>query len=117
MSPLGIASLPAHPPACLQLVMFHGCQRDASAGWPYDPLVCSECHGLPEEVARTKQALRMGFAVLAVESRNRAEPRCFSSSTDAKTSDLLIAPNIIQVGRLTLPAHARLCSGSGLVHP
>jgi hypothetical protein len=123
------ACLPARPPACppacltpwpacLQLVIFHGCSHNTSDGWPYDPLGCSECVGLPEEVAHTKQALRMGYAVLAVESRSRDRSgplggRCFSSSLDAKKSDLPIVPYVIQVSRplaaLHVLRHRRLC--------
>lgn len=39
----------------LQLVLFHGCYHDASGNWPYDPVHCPECLGLPEEVAHVKQ--------------------------------------------------------------
>lgn len=80
--------------------MFHGCYHDASGSWPYDPDGCTECLGLPEEVAHVKQALRMGYAVLAVESRNRSRSgRCFSSGKDVMTSDQMTAPYVIQVGR------------------
>ncbi|EFN58232.1 hypothetical protein CHLNCDRAFT_57065 [Chlorella variabilis] len=73
------------------LVMFHGCYHDASGSWPYHPKHCRECLGLPEE------ALAHGFAVLAVESRNRSRKgRCFSSGTDPMTSDQWTAPYTIQ---------------------
>jgi len=80
--------------------MFHGCYHDASGNWPYDPVNCPECLGLPEEVAHVKLALKYGFAVLAVESRNRSQHgRCFSSAADPETSDMWQAPYVVQVGR------------------
>ncbi|KAL4424170.1 hypothetical protein ABPG75_001471 [Micractinium tetrahymenae] len=79
------------------LVMFHGCNHDASGSWPYDPANCPECLGLPEEVAHVKQALAWGYAVLAVESRNRDQQgRCFSSANDPAVSDQGEVPYIIQ---------------------
>ena len=40
--------------------------------------------GLPNSVAKTKQALARGYAVVAVSSRDRSrEGRCFSMADDA----------------------------------
>lgn len=79
------------------LVLFHGCYHDASGNWPYDPVHCPECLGLPEEVAHVKLALKYGFAVLAVESRNRSQHgRCFDGGADPMTSDMWQAPYVIQ---------------------
>ncbi|KAL4447290.1 hypothetical protein ABPG77_007323 [Micractinium sp. CCAP 211/92] len=79
------------------LVLFHGCYHDASGNWPYDPIHCPECLGLPEEVAHVKIALKYGFAVLAVESRNRSQHgRCFDGGADPMTSDMWQAPYVIQ---------------------
>ena len=79
--------------------MFHGCVHDASGSWPYDPVSCPDCLGLPEEVAHTKQALAHGFAVLALESKSRErDNRYFSYSNDPVISDRFQAPLIIQVG-------------------
>lgn len=50
------------------------------------------------QVAHTKLALKYGFAVLAVETKNRSRMgRCFSSSSDPLVSDQWEAPYIIQV--------------------
>lgn len=90
------------------LFMAHGCVHDAADFWPHSK-ACPQCSGgypltslcapwpasdylppnmislartragLPEEVAHTKQALRRGYAVLAVDSGNRDPAnRCFS---------------------------------------
>ncbi|EFN58162.1 hypothetical protein CHLNCDRAFT_141972 [Chlorella variabilis] len=72
-------------------IWFHGCVHDASAGWPYDPDECPECLGLPEE------ALARGYAVLAVESKNRErKERCFNYSPDETISDAYQVPKIIE---------------------
>ena len=86
-------------PSRLQVIYFHGCVHSASGGWPYDPVHCPECLGLPEEVAHTKQALAWGFAVLAVESKNQSyHGRCFSSSGDPVLSDTNEVTWVVQVG-------------------
>lgn len=55
------------PSACSPLICF--CP-------PPDPHLSA---GLPEEVSHTKQALARGYAVLAVDSRNRDfDNRCYS---------------------------------------
>lgn len=53
------------PASVPQLVMFHGCYHDASGSWPYDPVHCPECLGLPEEVAHTKQVGKPGHCQTA----------------------------------------------------
>ncbi|PSC75566.1 hypothetical protein C2E20_1341 [Micractinium conductrix] len=64
------------------LVMAHGCVHDAADFWP-PGATCEECSGLPEEVAHTKQALARGYAVLAIDSKNRDfNNRCFSYGED-----------------------------------
>ncbi|KAL4441477.1 hypothetical protein ABPG77_001981 [Micractinium sp. CCAP 211/92] len=64
------------------LFMAHGCVHDAADFWPPSK-ACPECSGLPEEVSHTKQALARGYAVLAVDSRNRDfDNRCYSYETD-----------------------------------
>ncbi|KAL4444236.1 hypothetical protein ABPG75_011973 [Micractinium tetrahymenae] len=64
------------------LFMAHGCVHDAADFWPPSE-ACPECSGLPEEVSHTKQALARGYAVLAVDSRNRDfDNRCYSYEDD-----------------------------------
>ncbi len=47
------------------------------SAWTRSP--CPLPAGLPEEVSHTKQALARGYAVLAVDSRNRDfDNRCYS---------------------------------------
>ncbi|EFN56834.1 hypothetical protein CHLNCDRAFT_144402 [Chlorella variabilis] len=64
------------------LFMAHGCVHDAADFWPPSK-ACPECSGLPEEVSHTKQALARGYAVLAVDSKDR-DPmsRCYSYGED-----------------------------------
>ena len=84
------------------MVVFHGCHHDASGSWPYDPVNCPECRGLPEELAILKLSLKYGYAVLAVESRNRTmygdNVRCFTTSGGAGGSNNAdyIVPSVIQ---------------------
>lgn len=52
-----LSRIPAVPAPAPQLVLFHGCYHDASGNWPYDPVHCPECLGLPEEVAHVKVGL------------------------------------------------------------
>ena len=43
------------------------------------PSACCRHAGLPEEVSHTKQALARGYAVLAIDSRDRRwDSRCYS---------------------------------------
>ncbi len=61
------------------------------------------------------QALAHGFAVLAVESKNRSRNgRCFSSAADPLTSDQFEAPYVIQVWvqRRLAQQHSTVHTGS-----
>ena len=66
--------VPQDPKAVL--LMLHGCGESAYDLWPRSD-ACPECRGMPEELAMTKQALARGYAVLAVNSQDRDESRCW----------------------------------------
>ncbi|PRW50941.1 hypothetical protein C2E21_5329 [Chlorella sorokiniana] len=86
------------------VVLLHKCGRSAGDFWPYSSQGCSTCQGLPNSVAKTKQALARGYAVVAVSSRDRSrEGRCFGMEADA--------PAVVEVistfpAKLGLPAGA-----------
>ncbi|PRW51151.1 peroxisomal membrane 11A isoform A [Chlorella sorokiniana] len=70
------------------VAFFHGCSHGGYDSW-YSQAACPECRGLPEEVSHTKQALALGYAVVAINSLNRDPPgegddaaMCFSFSDD-----------------------------------
>ncbi|KAL4853672.1 hypothetical protein ACK3TF_005391 [Chlorella vulgaris] len=62
------------------VVAFHGCARYAKAFFPWNPEDCQECLGFPEHVSQTKQALALGYAMLALEPSDFRH-LCWSSST------------------------------------
>ncbi|KAL4441476.1 hypothetical protein ABPG77_001980 [Micractinium sp. CCAP 211/92] len=73
------------------LAFFHGCAHNAYDLWP-PQLGCEECRGLPGEVSHTKQALSLGYAVVAMNSLDRSNDpsketyRCFSYSDDRESA-------------------------------
>lgn len=54
----------------------HGCVHSGYNFWP-ESEACPECRGLPEEMSHTLQALRRGYAVIAISSLDR-KTGCFS---------------------------------------
>lgn len=54
----------------------HGCVHSGYNYWPQSE-ACPECRGLPEEMSHTLQALRRGYAVIAISSMDR-KTGCFS---------------------------------------
>ncbi|EFN58062.1 hypothetical protein CHLNCDRAFT_142323 [Chlorella variabilis] len=68
------------------VVSFPGCARAARGHWPYDPVYCKECFGLPEELSLTKQALKRGYALLALSPKDQKH-LCWSSGTDISAND------------------------------
>ena len=63
------------------VVFLHGCARSIYGGWPRSS--DSKFLGFPEGVSRTKQALRLGYAVLYISPVD-TKTGCFSSKTDTK---------------------------------
>ena len=63
------------------LLLAHGCQHSATDFWPHSA-ACTQCVGLPEEVRVTREALKAGWAVVAMSSQDRAFSRCWHFETD-----------------------------------
>ena len=68
------------------VVFFHGCARLSTSFFPFHPTACPECIGLPEELALAKQALRRGYAVLALTAKNERS-QCWSSGGSWRRND------------------------------
>lgn len=70
------------------LVFFHGCGRSVQGFWPYHPEHASDCYGLPEDVSHTKQALRRGYAFIALTPSSKG---CWSMAAQdgPQTTELL----------------------------
>ena len=51
---------------------FHGCGRTAQGFWPYHPDHAPDCYGLPEDVSHAKQALRRGYAMVALTPNEKS---------------------------------------------
>ncbi|EFN55356.1 hypothetical protein CHLNCDRAFT_134385 [Chlorella variabilis] len=66
--------VPENPRAVVFLA--HGCVHSAHNYWPQSE-ECPECRGLPEELSHTLQALKLGYAVIAISSLDR-ETGCWS---------------------------------------
>ncbi|KAL4858871.1 Gamma-glutamyl hydrolase A [Chlorella vulgaris] len=54
----------------------HGCVHSGYNYWPESD-ACPDCRGLPEELSHTLQALKLGYAVIAISSLDR-ETGCWS---------------------------------------
>jgi hypothetical protein len=54
-------------------VYFPGCAHSPLGFWPHHPQLAPELNGFPEDVARTKQALRNGYAMLVPMARNQKD--------------------------------------------
>lgn len=67
------------------LIIMHKCGRSGSDHWPRSKS-CLECEGLPQSLAKVKQALSRGYAVAAINSKDRSTGgggRCFAWKNDA----------------------------------
>lgn len=84
-TPTHQSPLPAERPVGT-VVFFHGCARLSTSFFPYHPTACPECIGLPEELALAKQALRRGYAVLALTAKNE-KSQCWSSGGSWRRND------------------------------
>ncbi|KAL4437067.1 hypothetical protein ABPG75_004206 [Micractinium tetrahymenae] len=100
------------------LVTFHGCGRSARAFFPYDPDNCPECLGFPEHVAHTKQALALGYSLLAMEPQDNRH-LCWSSSEQGYFVDdrskvvMTITKFLIEQGLTQLPVYLLGTSSGG----
>ena len=105
---------PANPKGLV--VFFHGCSRSIYGGWP--PSANSKFWGMPEDVGRTKQCLRAGYAILYVGPHD-SKTGCFSAK-DGK--DPATAIRVIQqvrkiTGTSNKPLYLGGCSaGGGMIY-
>ena len=101
---------PANPKGLV--VFLHGCSRSIYGGWP--PSANPKFFGMPEDVGRTKQCLRAGYAILYVAPHD-SKTGCFSAK-DGK--DPVTTVNAIdQVRKVTgtsnKPLYLGGCSAGG----
>jgi len=101
---------PANPKGLV--VFLHGCARSIYGGWP--PSANPKFFGMPEDVGRTKQCLRAGYAILYVAPAN-SKTGCFSAK-EGKDPDTTIRV-IDQVRKITgtnnKPLYLGGCSAGG----
>ena len=93
------------------VVFLHGCARSIYGGWP--PSANPRFYGMPEDVSRTKQCLKEGYAILYVSPENQ-KTGCFSQNG----SDPVTTKSAIDQVRNTLriqgkPLYLGGCSAGG----
>ena len=101
---------PANPKGLV--VFLHGCSRSIYGGWPAS--ANPKFFGMPEDVGRTKQCLRAGYAILYV-APNDSKTGCFSAKSG---KDPITTKNAIdQVRKVTgtdnKPLYLGGCSAGG----
>jgi len=101
---------PANPKGLV--VFLHGCSRSIYGGWPAS--ANPKFFGMPEDVGRTKQCLRAGYAILYVAPHD-SKTGCFSAK---EGKDPVTTKNAIdQVRKITGTANKPLylggCSAGG----
>jgi pimeloyl-ACP methyl ester carboxylesterase len=101
---------PANPKGLV--VFLHGCARSIYGGWP--PSANPKFFGMPEDVGRTKQCLRAGYAILYVAPHN-SKTGCFSAK---EGKDPVTTASVIdQVRKITgtnnKPLYLGGCSAGG----
>lgn len=90
------------------LALFHGCAHSAHDFWYRQP-GCEQCSGLPGEVSHTKQALALGYAVVAINSVSRStnktdrSHRCFSFRNDREGVVAILRTLLPSLGLEGLP--------------
>jgi len=94
------------------VVFLHGCSRSIYGGWP--PSANPKFFGMPEDVGRTKQCLRAGYAILYVAPAD-SKTGCFSAKAG---KDPVTTINVIdQVRKITgtnnNPLYLGGCSAGG----
>ena len=101
---------PANPKGLV--VFLHGCSRSIYGGWP--PSANPKFFGMPEDVGRTKQCLRAGYAILYV-APNDSKTGCFSakSGKDPVTTTSAIDQVRKITGSGNKPLYVGGCSAGG----
>ena len=101
---------PANPKGLV--VFLHGCSRSIYGGWPAS--ANPKFFGMPEDVGRTKQCLRAGYAILYV-APNNSKTGCFSAK---EGKDPVTTKNSIDqvrkiTGTVNKPLYLGGCSAGG----
>jgi len=103
---------PANPKGLVAFL--HGCVRSIFGGWPAS--ADKRFFGMPQDVSRTKQCLKAGYAILYVGPHDM-KTGCFSAK-DGKDPGTVIK-TIAQVRKLlnvdTKPLYIGNCSAGGMV--
>ena len=78
------------PPNAI-LFLAHGCHHAGSDWWPYDPKVCPECLGLPEERAIVDLAHSSKFRMvtIAMSSNSEGSRKCWGNRDGPRVSVVL----------------------------
>ena len=101
---------PANPKGLV--VFLHGCSRSIYGGWPAS--ANPNFFGMPEDVGRTKQCLRAGYAILYV-APNDSKTNCFSAKEgkDPGTTISVIDQVRKVTGTANKPLYLGGCSAGG----
>ena len=91
-------------------VFLHGCSRSIFGAWPKSSN--GKFFGLPEDVSRTKQVLKMGYAILYPSPSNRGSG-CFSAGADGTTVVNVIKQIRSSLGLNGKPLYLSGCSAGG----
>lgn len=105
--------LPSNSPPRGLFFLAHGCSHSATDFF-FPPTLESKCLALPEEVKIVDDALKAGYAVLAISSNDRDTHRCWVPETDGPIVKEAIAKFISDQGLpATLPIVALGASSGG----
>jgi hypothetical protein len=93
------------------VVFLHGCSRSIYDGWPQS---YPKFLGFPQDVGRTKQALRAGYAILYVSPHNQ-QTNCFSAKEgkDPQTTKKVIDQIRATLKLQSKPLYLGGCSAGG----
>jgi len=94
------------------VVFLHGCSRSIYGGWP--PSANPKFFGMPEDVGRTKQCLRAGYAILYVAPHD-SKTNCFSAKEgkDPGTTEKVIEQVRRLIKTTNKPLYLGGCSAGG----
>ncbi|APC25586.1 hypothetical protein BST79_gp073 [Only Syngen Nebraska virus 5] len=99
---------PANPRGLV--VFLHGCSRSIYGAWPKSS--DNRFFGYSEDVSRTKQALKAGYAILYISPADQKN-KCFSAKTDSETVKKVINKVRSDIGLNGKPLFIGGCSAGG----
>jgi hypothetical protein len=92
------------------VAMFPGCARPATGFWPVG--ACPGCLGMPEDVANAKQALRRGYAFIALTPHDTKD-FCWSGKVDWPDAGKALERFMSDHGLLNKPLYTMGASAGG----